>query len=143
MTSAAQAARLAVAAAVFAMAAAPAKAAAAAVPNAPPPEPLFVLSFDEDLNGMSSVNGRVAPIRATGVGLSHGVKGKSGVFTEANASRLEFPIEGNLNRDLGTVLMWVRRRWPIFEEKRWRTMFAMPGISSEGPGRIGTGQLWF
>ena len=102
-----------------------------------------MLSFDDALDGMSSANGRVAPIRATGVGLSKGVKGNSGVFTETDASRLEFPVEGNLNRESGTVLMWVRRRWPVFEEKRWRTMFAMPGIASEGPGRIGTGQLWF
>ena len=116
--------------------------AAHAAAAAPIPPPSFALSFDDGLKA-ATASGNGSPLLAEGVAFGEGVKGRSGVFSSSAAPRLEFPLRGNLDIERGTILMWVRRHWPPIEEKKWRTMFILPGVGISDSERIGSGQLWF
>ncbi len=57
---------------------------------------------------------------------------------------LAYSAAGNLPRDCGTVLLWTKREWDFHAPAQpWRTMFTTPMPNGAGPGRVGSGALWF
>ena len=57
---------------------------------------------------------------------------------------LAFHAAGNLPRDCGTIMLWTKREWDFQAPAQpWRTLFATPMPNGVGPGRVGSGALWF
>lgn len=57
---------------------------------------------------------------------------------------LAYSAAGNLPRDCGTVMLWTKREWDFRAPSQpWRAMFATPMPNGPGPGRVGSGALWF
>lgn len=105
--------------------------------------PCFHAPFDGTAEAVSP-HGGIRPLEEEGLSYCPGRTGKAVQLSSRAHSRLAYAIDGALNRDAGTVMMWVRRDWDLtLPEQPFRSLFAFPQPTGPGDPRKGSGALWF
>ena len=108
-------------------------------PPPPPPEPELVFHLPFDGNAVATVGGAPEPIDEANLRYADGKSGQAARFGSKLGSRLAYAIDGNMERDRGTVAMWVKREWDLSAASfPWQSMFAFPQPAT----RVGSGSLW-
>ena len=105
------------------------------------PELVFRLPFDGTAE--ATVGGAPKPLVQRNLQFVPGRQGQALRVGSALGSRLEYAVDGNLDRDRGTVAMWVKREWDFSAASfPWQSLFAFEHPNG-GRDRIGSGALWF
>ena len=108
------------------------------------PELIFHVPFDGSAEACTA-RGDSGPRQEKGIVYVPGLNGKAAQFSSAADPLLEYPADGNLIPESGTISVWVRlnRKDAAGQEflvKAWRTILANP---FEDVTRIGSGALWY
>lgn len=108
------------------------------------PELIFHVPFDGSAEACTA-RGDSGPRQEKGIVYVPGLNGKAAQFSSAADPLLEYPADGNLMPESGTISVWVRlnRKDAAGQEflvKAWRTILANP---FEDVTRIGSGALWY
>lgn len=104
------------------------------------PRRLFRASFD-GTTAAEGTAGAVRPCAEKKCAFVAGVKGSA--LRATDGIRLDYPIDGCIRPDRGTILLWAKRNWQPGDFEKWVGRFLV--TFPDPPARLGSGQLmlWF